>query len=88
MILKIKRDEAMACTIKYLSDDSVEYIFFVLFMRGIIQSILISSPIHIVSHEYEEIVINILNINEIKNINFQYLKFIKKKRIRTFISGV
>jgi len=50
--------------------------------------ILISKAIQIDNHEYDEIAIIILDVNIIMNINFQYLKFIKKKRINTFINRV
>ena len=43
--------EAIACTIKYLIDDSVDKIFFWLCIRGIIDRRLISNPIHIPSQE-------------------------------------
>jgi hypothetical protein len=74
--------------VKYLIEDSVFIIFFELFIRGIIIIILISNAIQILYHEYEEIASTILINSIFINMNFQYLKFIKKKRIITFISRV
>lgn len=62
-------DDAKACVIKYLIDDSDEYVDFSLFIRGIIANKLISNPIHIPIHEYDEIDTNDPIISVIKNIN-------------------
>lgn len=61
--------EAKACVIKYLIEASEEFILLLLFIRGIIDSKLISKPIHIPNHEYEEIEIIVLIINVVKKIN-------------------
>jgi len=55
--------------------------------KGIIDRRLISRPIHILSQEYEEIVISVPKIMVKKKI-ILFLVKIKKKRIKTFISGV
>lgn len=72
--------------IKYLMAASVENLLLFL-NRGIKDSKLISNPIQVVSHEYEEIEINVPMIMELKN---KILKsfIIKKKRSKTFINGV
>lgn len=49
--------EATAWTMKYFRDDSDDRMLFLLFIRGIIDSRLISNPIHIPIHEYEDIAI-------------------------------
>lgn len=52
MITDINRIiDATAWVIKYFNDDSDEKIFFCLLNRGIIDSKLISRPIHILNHE-------------------------------------
>lgn len=57
-------------------------------MRGIKDNKLISNPIQAPNHELEEIVI-IEPRNKInRNIIFDELLKIKKKRIKTFINGV
>ena len=57
-------------------------------MRGIKDKRLISKPIHAPNHELEEIVINDPKNRINKNIIFDELLKIKKKRIITFINGV
>lgn len=52
---------------KYFNAASEAIIFFVLLIRGIIERRLISSPIHIPIHEYDEIEINVPVIKEITN---------------------
>lgn len=47
---------------KYFSEASLEKIFFLLFIRGIIDNRLISNPIHIPMVEYEEIVMRVPRI--------------------------
>lgn len=60
MITAIRRiRDAIAWVIKYFIDDSEENIFFLLENSGIIDNRLISSPIHILIHEYDEIEINV-----------------------------
>lgn len=85
---KIRMLEAIACVKKYFNDASVDVILWVLFIRGIKANKLISSPIQAPIHELEDIVINepIITI-DINKILEELLK-IKKKRGRTFISGV
>lgn len=54
-----RRVEAKLCLIKYFKAASEAIIFLVSLIRGIIESKLISKPIHIPIHEYEEIVIKV-----------------------------
>lgn len=83
-----KADEAKACVKKYFKEASVDKELFVLIIRGINDNKLISKPIHAPSHEFAEIEIKVPIINVKKNsILAEFLK-IKKKRIKTFISGV
>lgn len=79
--------EAIACVIKYFSDDSAEYIFLFLENMGIIESKLISKPSHIPIQEYDEIAISVPIIIDDENI-ILYIFVIKKKRGTTFINGV
>lgn len=73
---------------KYLIADSFVRRFFLSVIRGIKDNKLISNPIHIPSHEEDEIVIKVpVNIVTIK-INFEIKLIIKKKRGKTFIFGV
>lgn len=60
--------EAIAWVIKYFIEDSDEYIFFVELNKGIIESKLISNPIHILNQEYDEIEIKVPKIIELKKI--------------------
>lgn len=61
--------EAKACVMKYFKEASEEKRFLFLFIRGIIDRRLISSPIHIPIHEREEIEMRVPIISERKNIN-------------------
>jgi hypothetical protein len=70
--------EARACVIKYFREDSEEKIFFLSDIIGIIDKRLISKPIHIVSHEYEEIAIKVPRIIEF--IKMILCNFIKKRK--------
>lgn len=67
------------CTIKYLIEDSLEFTLSFLFIKGIIDIIFISSPIHIPIHEYDETEIIVLII--INDININLYNFIIKKKI-------
>lgn len=78
--------DAKAWIMKYFNLASAANILLDLFIKGIIESKLISNPIHILIQLYEEIVINVPENNEIKNNNLY--KNIKKKRIKTYINGV
>lgn len=56
-------EDAIACVMKYFSDDS-EASWFLLFpIKGIIDNRLISSPIHIPIQEYDEIAIIVPDIS-------------------------
>lgn len=59
--------EATDCVMKYLTDDSEDKTL-LLFIRGIIDNILISKPSHIPNQEYDEIEIRVLKKSIIKNI--------------------
>lgn len=83
-----KIEEAIACVKKYLRAVSEDNKLFVLFIRGINESKLISSPIQALSHEDDEIVINVPLIRVRKKRILVELLKIKKKRIITFINGV
>lgn len=61
--------------------------FLLLDIRGIMDSKLISRPIHILIQEYDEIAINVPIIKKFMKMTLFNLK-IKKKRIKTFINGV
>lgn len=82
-----KIDEASACVRKYLREASFD-IKLLSLIRGIKDNKLISSPIHALNQEFDEIVIIVLIIKIKKNRIFDELLKIKKKRIKTFISGV
>lgn len=73
---------------KYLMADSFVKRFFLSIIKGIKDSKLISKPIHIPSQEDDEIVINDPVIIVAIKINFEIKLIIKKKRIKTFITGV
>lgn len=60
--------EAIVCVIKYFIEDSDFIIFLDEFIKGIIEIKLISNPIHILIHEYEEIEIIVPNIIKLKKI--------------------
>lgn len=90
-IIKIennKTEEARACVKKYFKDASVDINLLLSIIKGIIDNRLISSPIHTPNHELDEILIKVPKINVSKKRIFAVLFNIKKKRIRTFISGV
>lgn len=79
--------EAKAWVIKYFREASEEYMFLVFDIKGIIERRLISSPIHILSQEYDEIEIKVPIIKKFRKIIL--LKFIiKKKRIDAFMNRV
>lgn len=59
--------EARAWVIKYFKADSEGYELFELVIKGIIDKRLISNPIHILNHEYDEIVIRVPIIKVKKN---------------------
>lgn len=65
---KIK--EANVWKIKYNNTDSLENKFFSLIIKTINDNKLISNPIHVFNHEFEEIVINLPKIKIIINQNF------------------
>ena len=58
--------EASTCTMKYLSEASVLYIFLTLGIKGINDIRLISSPIHAPSHELEDTDTNIPHTKVVK----------------------
>lgn len=80
--------DANACVKKYFNEASVDKELLLSIIRGINDNKLISKPIQAPSHAFEEIEIiePLINVN-INNILDEFLK-IKKKRIKTFISGV
>lgn len=80
-------EEANAWVKKYFNEDSLD-IKLLSFIRGINDNKLISSPIQAPNQELAEIVIIVLIIKIKKNIIFDELLKIKKKRIKTFMSGV
>lgn len=55
IIEKSKINEAKAWVIKYFNEDSEDILFFNELNKGIIDNKLISNPIHILNHEYDEI---------------------------------
>lgn len=55
-----KIDEARAWVMKYLIDASVAIMFFELFIKGIMESKLISKPIHMPNQVWEDTVIRVL----------------------------
>lgn len=77
----------MAWVKKYFNEASVD-VKLLLFIRGINDNKLISSPIQAPNQEFEDTVIRVPVIKIKKNIIFAELLKIKKKRIRTFINGV
>lgn len=88
MAVKRKIKDAKAWIKKYLIADSVEIKLFVSIIRGIKDNKLISNPIHIPIQEEEEIAIKDPVISVVIKINLDIKFNIKKKRVRTFISGV
>lgn len=86
IIANIRIAEARAWVMKYLIEASDEYISVFLERRGIIEIRLISRPIHIPIHEYDDKEIRVPEIIVEMNRSLYFL--IKKKRIRTFIYGV
>lgn len=82
-----KIEEAKAWVKKYFSEASLD-IKLLSFIRGINDNKLISSPIQAPNHELDEIVTIVLIIKIKKNKIFDELLKIKKKRIKTFMSGV
>lgn len=64
-----KIEEAKACVKKYFKEASEENKFFLSIIKGIKDNKLISSPIHMLNHEVEEIVIKVPNIIVKKNKN-------------------
>lgn len=69
-------------------EDSDRKIFFLLLIRGIKESKLISNPIHTLNQDIEEILIKVPNIKENINKNLKENLKIKKKRNKTFINRV
>lgn len=80
--------EARACTRKYFREASVDIKLFDSFIRGINDNKLISRPIHALSHEFEDTVKSVPSIRIDKNKILEEFLKIKKKRTRTFMSGV
>lgn len=80
-------EEASACVRKYFNEASVD-INLLSLIRGIKDNKLISKPIQAPNQELAEIEISVPIIKIRKNTIFDELLKIKKKRIRTFISGV
>lgn len=82
-IVKVKSiEEAIAWTIKYLIDASVDIILSLDDISGINASKLISNPIHVAGHELDLIEIKVPRINTIINKNLAGFSIkIKKKRI-------
>jgi len=83
-----KTVEAKAWVKKYFKEDSVDFKLFLSLIRGIKDNKLISKPIQAPNQELEVTVIIVPVIITIKNKIFEELFKIKKKRIKTFISGV
>ena len=81
-------EEASACVKKYFKEASDDIKLFVLIIKGINDNKLISNPIHAPSQDVDEIVTSVPLIRVIKNSNLDEFLKIKKKRIKTFISGV
>ena len=80
-------EEAKAWVKKYLIEASVD-INLLSLIRGIKANKLISNPIQALTQELAEIEIKVPKIRILKNIIFDELLKIKKKRIRTFINRV
>lgn len=83
-----KTEEAKAWVKKYLREASDDIKLFVLIIKGINDNKLISNPIQAPNQEVEETVIRVPLIRVIKNKSLDEFLKIKKKRIKTFISGV
>jgi len=62
ILIKIKINEAIACTRKYLIEDSVELELNCLIIRGIIIIKFSSSPIHLINQEEAVIAIKVPEI--------------------------
>lgn len=80
--------DAKACVRKYLIADSVEVKLLVLIISGIKDNKFNSNPIHIPIHEDEHSVIRVPIIRVKIKINLEIKFIIKKKRIKTLMSGV
>lgn len=76
-----KIDDAKAWVKKYFSEASVDINLSSL-IRGIKANKLISKPIQALNQEFAEIEIKVLEIKIVKNIIFERLFIIKKKRIK------
>lgn len=88
-IIDINRtEEARAWVRKYFSAASVDIKLFLAVIRGINASKLISNPIQALSHEVDDTDKIVPLIIIVKNMIFDELLKIKKKRIITFIDGV
>ena len=85
-----KTVDAIAWIKKYFNEASVDIRLFLLLslIKGIKDNKLISNPIQAPNQEFDEIVIIVPVIKIIRNKIFAELLKIKKKRIKTFISGV
>ena len=82
VVVKIKIRDAIACGIKYLMADSVNFIVGANIINGMALIKLISSPIHAVIHELADIVMMVpVIINLIKTIMCVLIN-IKKEEIR------
>ena len=87
IVVNKNTEEANACVRKYFNEASVD-INLLSLIRGIKDNKLISKPIQAPNQELAEIEISVPIIKIMKNIIFDELLKIKKKRIRTFINGV
>lgn len=67
IILNMKIKDASVWVRKYFAEASDEYMFLVDLMRGMMDSKLISKPIHILIQEYDEIAIRVPRIVELIN---------------------
>ena len=81
-------EEAKAWIKKYFKAASEDIKLFVLIIKGINDNKLISNPIQAPNQEVDEIVIKVPLVKVIRNNNLDEFLKIKKKRIKTFISGV
>ena len=81
-------DEANAWVKKYFKEASEDIKLFVLIIKGINDNKLISNPIHAPNQDVDETVTRVPLIRVIKNNKLDEFLKIKKKRVKTFISGV
>lgn len=80
--------EARAWVRKYFRAASEDFKLLISFIKGINAIKLISNPIQMLNHELAVTANRVPMTNTIKNNIFAVFFIIKKKRVRTFMSGV